>query len=266
MSETLRSVAVECLQEEQTALKVSRTQKYYQQYLQEQHPIDEDEIFDKRTLIPGRPEKPVLVIPSTVPKRGVQSIESRIALMHAIAHIEFNAINLAWDAVARFEKMPKDYYCDWARVAYEESIHFELLQGYLSQHGSYYGAFEAHDGLWQMAERTGHDILARMAIVPRVLEARGLDVTPAMIKRFENVNDTDAVNILTRIYQDEIGHVEIGSRWFRYVCEQRTLDSETQFKQLIDEYFSDKLRGPFNIPARISAGFSDNEIQWLKSI
>jgi len=175
---------------------------------------------------PGRPSKPGLVNPNDLPLRGTGTAEGRLALMHAIAHIEFNAINLAWDVIFRFRDLPKIFFTDWAKVVREETIHFNLIRKYLLEHDCDYGDFDAHDGLWHMAERTKHDSMVRMALVPRVLEARGLDVTPEMIKKFRHAGDKNAVNILEYIYDDEIGHVETGGRWFRYLCNQRDLNDQ----------------------------------------
>lgn len=215
---------------------------------------------------PVFPEKPHLVEFTQLPKRGMASEESRIILMHAIAHIEFSAIHLAWDAVCRFDGMPEQYYLDWARIAGDESRHFLMIEEYLTQRGVKYGDFDAHDGLWKMAQDTAHDVLIRMAIVPRVLEARGLDVTPGMIKKLQQVGDKDAVAILEIIYREEITHVDAGSYWFRYLCEQRHLDADETFKQTIDDYYASQLRGPFNREGRKAAGFSQNELDWLFSI
>jgi len=173
---------------------------------------------------PGRPEKPELVDARSLPKRGMGSKQGRLGLIHSLAHIEFNAINLALDAVYRFRGMPIEYYDDWLRVASDEGQHFLLLHERLESLESSYGALNAHDGLWDMARQTSHDILVRMALVPRILEARGLDVAPPMIEKLTHVGDLDTAAILERIYRDEITHVEVGNRWFRYICEERELD------------------------------------------
>jgi len=200
---------------------------------------------------PGRPDAPLLVDP-------------RIRLLHAFAHIEFNAINIALDAVYRFRDLPPQYVGDWLLVASEEARHFQLLEQALRQRGSYYGAHQAHRGLWDMVCKTRHDSLHRMALVPRVMEARGLDVTPAMIKKFRQYDDLAAVAILEQIYRDEIGHVRIGNHWYRELCRQRGLDAEATFRDLIDQYMGGKLRGPFNWPARIEAGFEADELSALE--
>ena len=177
---------------------------------------------------PGRPVCPELVDPRDLPRRSVATAEGRIIMLHAFAHIEFTAINIALDAAYRFRELPDDYTGDWLRVASDEARHFGLLRDSLRRRGSDYGACPAHGGLWDMVCKTRHDALHRMALVPRVMEARGLDVTPAMIERFGQADDADAVAILEIIYRDEIEHVRIGDRWFRYLCGARGLDARQE--------------------------------------
>lgn len=208
---------------------------------------------------PGRPERPLLVAPAAVPQRKLTTPEGHGALVHAIAHIEFNAINLALDAAWRFQDMPAHYVNDWLRVAREEAYHFTLLRERLREIGFDYGDFLAHNGLWDAAERTRHDVLVRMALVPRILEARGLDVTPAIQAKLSQIGDVKTVAVLDIIYRDEIGHVEIGNRWFTWLCDQRALDPLETFRRLLHEYDVNALRGPFNWPARLQAGFTEFE-------
>lgn len=215
--------------------------------------------------MPGRPERPQLVPGSRVPKRGFASRQGRAALMHAIAHIEFNAINLALDAICRFVSMPKDYYADWLKVAAEEAYHFELVRAHLRHLGFDYGDFPAHAGLWDMCEKTAGDVLERMALVPRVLEARGLDVTPEIQKKLRDAGDAHAARILDVIIDDEIGHVAIGNRWYRHVCQQRGLDPLPTFKELLARHYPRGLFGPFNLDARRQAGFSAAELELLQA-
>lgn len=215
--------------------------------------------------IPGRPEKPGLVPPRDVPQRGLGSLEGRAALVHAIAHIEFNAINLAWDAVLRFAGMPPDYYHDWAGVAADEARHFRMLSQRLRELGHAYGDFDAHNGLWEMAVKTADSCLARMALVPRVLEARGLDVTPGMIARLRSVGDDTTADILEIILREEVAHVAAGSRWFRFCCEREGLKSAETFQTLLRERVAGGLRGPFNLDARRAAGFSEDELGFLQA-
>ena len=212
---------------------------------------------------PGRPAKPELVAGGQVPKRAMGTLEGRKIMMHAIAHIEFNAINLALDAVQRFDTMPLAYYKDWITVAVEEVYHFELIRAHLRHLGGEYGDYPAHNGLWEMAESTSEDVLHRMALVPRVLEARGLDVTPGIQKKFINAGDKHAAHLLDIIFADEIGHVAVGSRWFRYLCKERHLKPTETFFALVDQYFSKGIGGVLNMDAREKAGFSEAEIKLL---
>jgi len=211
---------------------------------------------------PGRPLLPSLVHPRKVPRRRLGSEAGRASLVHAIAHIEFNAINLALDAAYRFRDFPPDYYTDWLSVAWDEVRHFRMLQQRLVEMGHQYGDFPAHNGLWEMAVKTADDPMIRMALVPRVLEARGLDVTPAMINRLEAAGDPQTVAILRIILAEEVRHVAIGSRWFRWCCQQRGLDYEQVFRELLAEYYG-VLKGPFNQSARLDAGFSADELEYL---
>ncbi len=213
---------------------------------------------------PGRPPRPRLVHPRNLPKRSPGSAQGRAALVHAVAHIEFNAINLAWDAVYRFRGMPDAYYRDWARVARDEARHFELVCRRLAGMGFAYGDFDAHDGLWEMARKTAHDVTARMALVPRVLEARGLDVTPGMIQRFEAAGDLDTVAVLEVILREEVAHVEAGTRWFRWCCARDGTEPEATFRALVRRYMRTVPRGPFNLEARRRAGFAEAELAWLQ--
>ncbi|MGI4985021.1 MAG: ferritin-like domain-containing protein [Janthinobacterium lividum] len=214
--------------------------------------------------LPGRPVQPVLVAPRELSRRGVQTLEGRVAMLHAIAHIEFNAINLALDAIARFPAMPLDYYIDWARVAAEEGYHFTLLADHLARLGGGYGAHPAHDGLWDMAVRTRGDVLARMALVPRTLEARGLDAAPPIRAKLAQAGDTVAAGILDIILRDEITHVAIGNRWFRWLCRRAGHDPLAFYAVLARDYRAPRLKGPFNLPARRAAGFGEDELQALQ--
>lgn len=209
---------------------------------------------------PGRPEHPLLVSTKDLPKRGLGSVAGRIGLIHSLAHIEFNAINLALDAVYRFRQMPEQYIEDWLRVASDEGEHFLLLHDRLASLDAHYGDLPAHDGLWDMARRTHHDVLVRMALVPRILEARGLDVAPPMIAKLKQLGDEQSAAILQRIYTDEITHVEVGNRWFRYVCESRSLDGTAVFRDLLKGENSAYLRSPYNTQARLQAGFNEEEL------
>ncbi|WP_242467720.1 ferritin-like domain-containing protein [Thiocapsa imhoffii] len=215
---------------------------------------------------PGRPARPELVAPRALKSRKLTTTEGRAAMIHAVAHIEFNAINLAWDAVQRFRDMPPDYYEDWVRVAAEEATHFGLMRERLQDLGYDYGDFPAHNGLWEMAETTAADPLVRMALVPRVLEARGLDVTPGMIERFESVGDAETARRLGIILRDEVGHVAAGSRWFRHLCRTRGLIPEVHYFELLDRYRLAVQRGPLNLDARRAAGFDEVELTRLQAL
>lgn len=206
---------------------------------------------------PQRPQNPVLMAPRDVPKRKInQGSKGRIALLHALAHIELNAIDLAWDIIARFtaEDLPKAFYDGWVQVGDEEAKHFDLLEQRLRELGAAYGDLPAHDGLWRAAEETAHDLLARLAIVPMVLEARGLDVTPAMIEKLKAVGDQESGAILQTIFDEEIGHVACGKRWFDFLCERQKQDPQETWRDLVKRHFHGALKPPFNEPARSAAG------------
>jgi uncharacterized ferritin-like protein (DUF455 family) len=216
--------------------------------------------------VPGRPARPQLVPPSQLAQRKLNSAAGIAALVHAVAHIEFNAIDLACDAVYRFRDLPDAYYSDWIRVAAEEAHHFSLLQDRLDRLGHGYGDFPAHDGLWQLARQTAQDPLLRMALVPRVTEARGLDVTPGMIRRFAAIGDHETVAVLEVILRDEVGHVEIGTRWFHHLCAQRGLDAEATYFQLLEEHAGSRVRAPLHREARLQAGFTETELDRLEAL
>jgi uncharacterized ferritin-like protein (DUF455 family) len=208
---------------------------------------------------PARPDRPILLPPRDMPKRRAGgSPAGRVALLHAIAHIELNAIDLAWDLIARFADaaLPREFFDDWVRVAEEEAGHHALLAGRLQALGSRYGDLPAHDGLWQAATATEDDLLARLAIVPLVLEARGLDVTPDMIERLDRQGDSESAATLRVILRDEIGHVAAGRRWYEYECDRRGLEKISCYHTLVRARFRGGLKPPFNIPARDLAGFS----------
>ena len=220
----------------------------------------------KTIITPGLPLNLKMVPPRQLKRRGIQSQTGRNSLMHAIAHIEFNAINLALDAAYRFRDLPREYTADWIKIAHDEAKHFVLIKTYLNNNDCDYGDYPVHNGLWQTAVDTAHDVVARMALVPRVLEARGLDVTPSMIERLKRVQDHSAVNILEIIYQDEISHVEKGSYWFQYVCNLEKLEPKTTFLNMIDQYLHGALKGPFNENARLAAGFDQTELDQLNDV
>jgi uncharacterized ferritin-like protein (DUF455 family) len=215
---------------------------------------------------PGRPQQPVLVHPRDLKQRRLGSPEGHAAFIHALAHIEFNAINLALDAVYRFREMPEEYYAGWIQVAVEEAYHFNLLNTHLDSLNHHYGDFPAHNGLWDMAQRTAADVLLRMALVPRVFEAKGLDVTPGMMQRLTDFGDHRGAEILGIILRDEVGHVAIGNRWYLWACEQQGCEPGETFKALITEYLPGRVNGPFNVEARLQAGFTQDELDELESL
>lgn len=229
------------------------------------HPVDIQQRLASPDF-PGRPEQPVLVHPARVPKRRLGSPSGRAAFIHALAHIEFNAINLALDAAVRFPDQSAEYYRDWVAVACEEAAHFELLSAHLATLGHVYGDFPAHDGLWEAAFKTRGDVLARLGLVPRMLEARGLDVTPGLQTRLRAAGDLEAVAILDVLLRDEIGHVAIGNRWYNALCTARGLEPAAAFLQLCRIYGVKLPQPPFNVPARCAAGFDPIELTMLGAL
>ena len=227
--------------------------------------LDRHSVWQPASPLPGRPALPRLVPAQQVPQRSPFTLAGRAALLHAICHIEFNAINLALDAVWRFAGMPESYYLDWLQVAGEEALHFSLLHDHLQGLGHRYGDFDAHDGLWQMVEATRGDILARMALVPRTLEARGLDATPPIQAKLRKAGDHAAVAILDIILRDEIGHVAIGNHWYRWLCAREGLDPVAHYPGLVARHAAPRLRPPFNRAARQAAGFSTEELDQLQA-
>jgi len=256
-----RSQALQVLCERDPALKAQRTRTLFAAL--DPATIDPLATFAAAAELPGRPDLPRLVAPKDVPSRSPFTTEGRAALLHAITHIEFNAINLALDAVWRFARMPLAYYRDWLRVASEEALHFSLLHTHLLTLGCDYGEHDAHDGLWTMTARTAHDITARMALVPRTLEARGLDASPPMQDKLRRAGDLRAVEILDVILRDEVGHVAIGNQWYRWLCERDGHDPVALYAELTQRYEAPRLRPPFNTEARLAAGFTEAEIGLL---
>ncbi|KQM79902.1 ferritin-like domain-containing protein [Xylophilus sp. Leaf220] len=226
-------------------------------------PTGAAETIDAPPGIPGRPALPALVAPTEIRQRSLATAEGRAALIHALAHIELNAIDLAVDAAWRFPGMPDDYYRDWIRVAQEEALHFSLLRDHLLGMGFAYGDFPAHNALWEMAERTRHDVLARVALVPRTMEARGLDASPAVRDKLVSVGDKAGAAIVDIILRDEIGHVAVGNRWYAWLCALRGLEPIATYRELTRSHRAPRLRGPFNLAARAAAGFSPEELQAL---
>lgn len=259
------SKCLEILMESNTTSKIIATNDLYLKLSS-----SDQFVFEKSEIIsiesPGRPDKPELVHPTKVPRRRLGSKEGQAGLIHALAHIEFNAINLALDACYRFQDMPLAYYHDWVEVAKDEAYHFSLLNDHLQTMGYQYGDFNAHNGLWDMALKTEHDCLTRMALVPRVLEARGIDAVPEMQAKIRNTGNEEAIAILDIIHRDEIKHVQYGDKWFKYLCREKGLDSENIFFELMTKYDAPKIRGAFNRSDRLKAGFSNTELDKLLNL
>jgi uncharacterized ferritin-like protein (DUF455 family) len=259
----LRSAALHCLCEADAAAKVAGVEAMATAWENAAMALDSACELRPALGIPGRPPQPLLVPPREVKHRSMATVEGRAAMIHALAHIEFNAINLALDAIWRFAGMPRDYYADWLRVAKEEAYHFSLLARHLRSLGFAYGDFAAHNSLWELTEKTSHDILARMALVPRLMEARGLDASPRTRAKLAQAGDEQAAAIIDIILRDEIGHVAIGNRWYGWLCQARGLEPLATFAALVVQHKAPQLRGPFNLEARRAAGFSEAELQVL---
>jgi uncharacterized ferritin-like protein (DUF455 family) len=265
MTESLREAAARCLACAEPAGKAALTREAWAALQEGRLDVAADSPAPVLPAV-GRPERPRLVPPSRLPRRGLGSRQGRAAFVHAIAHIEFNAINLAWDAVARFDAMPPDFYRDWAAVAADEARHFELLTAHLGRLDAAYGDFDAHDGLWQAAMDTADDCLRRMALVPRVLEARGLDVAPEMIERLQAAGDEAGADILRLILREEVAHVATGTRWFRHLCTERGLDADSTFLELVARHMPGAGKGRLHVEARLAAGFSEVELAALGAV
>ncbi|MFM0648669.1 ferritin-like domain-containing protein [Paraburkholderia bryophila] len=261
-----RTAALAALREADPVIKAAAARTLYTDVLEGRATCSAHLELTEPEGLPGRPARPELVDPRQLKRRSMQSPQGRAVLLHALAHIEFNAINLALDAVWRFSGMPAAFYVDWLKVAAEEAYHFSLLSARLAEYGHVYGDFPAHDGLWDMCERTRGDVLARMALVPRTLEARGLDASPPIRARLQQAGDQASAAILDVILRDEIGHVLIGNRWFRHLCEGGALDPHETYARLADQYHAPKLRGPFNFEARREAGFDEAELAALTAL
>ncbi|MGZ3181486.1 MAG: ferritin-like domain-containing protein [Telluria sp.] len=256
----LRTRALACLLETDPAAKAAQVQALAEDFAAGRIQLDRDAGMTCDATIPGRPALPALVPPRLVGRRSMATPEGRAMLVHALAHIEFNAVNLALDAAWRFPDMPFDFYADWLRVAREEAHHYTLLAAHLATLGHRYGDFPAHDSLWEMVEKTKDDIVARMALVPRTLEARGLDAIPPVRAKLAQAGDMDAAAILDIILRDEIGHVRIGNRWYTFLCERHGIDPQATYDRLVVQYDAPQSKGPYNLEARRQAGFSEAEL------
>lgn len=260
----LLRAAQQCLAEADPLRKVALTQAHAAAFRRGGLKVPAEAPAAEPIRMPGRPSTLQLVHPRDLPRRGLGTVEGRAAFIHAIAHIELNAIDLAWDAVYRFRGLPGAFHADWVSCADDESRHFMLLRERLLAHGHDYADFPAHNGLWEMCEKTAHDGLARMALVPRVLEARGLDVTPGMIDRLRALGDDTTADVLEIILREEVAHVAAGSRWYRWYCARAGVEPRERFKALLQEYAGGYLHGPFNIDARLLAGFDAEELADLE--
>ena len=256
---SLSEMACTVLRTADARQKTSLSQEFAAHWFKQNHTPHSMVIGNyKPPNFPARPTSPELLSPKNVPRRKTGSEEGRNALLHAVAHIELNAVDLHWDLIARFADtiMPIGFYDDWVKAADEESKHFNLMCDCLEGHGSFYGSMPAHGGMWRAAEDTASDFLGRLAVVPMVLEARGLDVTPGMIKVFENAKDKKAVAALKLIYSEEVAHVAYGSKWFHFLCGKHNIDPKPKFHELVRKYFHAPLKPPFNDEKRAEAGIA----------
>jgi uncharacterized ferritin-like protein (DUF455 family) len=260
----LRACALHCLVQADPSAKTAAVAAMNAAWQAAELALDAFAPLEPAAPVPGRPQRPELVAPRLVGRRSMVTVEGRAMLVHALAHIEFNAMNLALDALWRFEGMPPEYYADWLRVAAEEATHYALLVAHLAVLAHAYGDFPAHDSLWEMVDKTCGDVLARMALVPRTLEARGLDAIPPLRAKIAQAGDHAAAAILDIILRDEVGHVEIGNRWYTHLCRQRGLEPVATYAGLARQYAAPVLRGPFNIDARRKAGFTEAELRALQ--
>lgn len=262
-STELRAAALSWLIERDAASKAAGVRDMASKWASGGMSLDTHAELLAPATIPGRPARPELVLPKDLKHRSMITPEGRATLVHAMTHIEFNAINLALDALWRFADMPDDYYTDWLRVADEEAQHFTLLAEHLRSLGYAYGDFPGHNSLWEMANKTTGDVLARIALVPRTMEARGLDATPKVRAKLAQAGDHQAAAIMDIILREEVGHVQVGNRWYGYLCAQRGLEPIATYAQLAKQYAAPMLRGPFNLEARRAAGFSEAELAAL---
>ena len=249
-----------CLAESDPVTKAAMTRHFAEAFRDARLKLPAAAPAPEPIRMPGRPARLELVHPGKLPRRGLGSPAGRAAFIHAIAHIELNAIDLAWDAVYRFRGLPATFASDWVSCADDEARHFGLLRARLLEHGHDYADFPAHNGLWEMCEKTAHDGLARMALVPRVLEARGLDVTPAMIEKLRALGDGSTADVLEIILREEVAHVAAGTRWYHWYCRQAGAEPRARFRELLHEYAGGYLHGPFNEEARLLAGFAEDEL------
>lgn len=256
----LRAHCLKALATSDLNQKLNQVKVIYESFRSHHVTIDSKVAIEHSYHLPGAPVKPQIVPPRLVEKRSASTEHGKLIFVHALAHIEFNAINLALDIIWRFKNLPDQFYGDWLQVAYEEHIHFNLLNDYLKKFGLNYGSFNAHNSLWEMAERTRHDLIHRLALIPRTMEARGLDVTPPIIEKFKQQKDDDIAEILQIIYEEEIRHVSIGNIWYRWACEAQKLDPNETYKHLLKTYDIELNYQKLNKEARYKAGFLKEEL------
>ena len=262
----LRETSLQILIETDVQVKVTQLNDLLEAYKEQRLALNPLRSLNYENVnLPGRPVRPELVPPLMVPRRKMDTLEGRVGLLHSLAHIEFNAMNLALDAIWRFSGMPVQYYEDWLKVAKEEAHHFSLVNEHMQTFGFSYGDFPAHNSLWEMVERTADSVIARMALVPRTMEARGLDAVPGIRDRFKQIKDARAVEILEIILHDEVGHVLIGNHWFNFLCAKDELSPVATYQELAKQYRAPVLKGPFNMDARQKAGFSAEELSLLSA-
>ena len=240
--------------------KINHVHFIYQSFISDLFAIDSKEDIQHTYNLPGAPSKPEIVAPRLVEKRSSATEQGKLIFIHALAHIEFNAINLALDIIWRFKNLPNKFYSDWLKVAYEESIHFQMLNSYLKKFNLNYGSFNAHNSLWDMADRTSHDLIDRLALIPRTMEARGLDVTPSIIEKFKQQKDNEITTILKKIYEEEINHVSIGNDWYYWACKAKNIDPAETYKNLLKTYSIELNYQKLNKEARYQAGFLEEDL------
>ena len=256
----LRAQCLKALAADDLNQKLNQVQAIYESFKSHQIKIDAKADIKHTYHLPGAPPKPDIVAPRLVEKRSASTQHGKLIFIHALAHIEFSAINLALDIIWRFKNLPEQFYSDWLQIAYEEQAHFNLLNSYLKKFGLAYGSFNAHNSLWEMAERTSHDLIHRLALIPRTMEARGLDVTPPIIEKFKQQRDDDIAAILEIIYEEEIHHVSIGNIWYRWACDTQKLDPHETYKNLLATYDIELNYQKLNKEARYKAGFLKEEL------
>ncbi len=256
----LRAQCLKALAANDLNQKLNQVQAIYESFKSRQIKIDSKSDIKHAYHLPGAPSRPNIVPPRLVEKRSASTQQGKLIFIHALAHIEFSAINLALDIIWRFKNLPEQFYSDWLQIAYEEKTHFNLLNSYLKKFDLAYGSFNAHNSLWEMAERTSHDLIHRLALIPRTMEARGLDVTPPIIEKFKQQRDDDIAAILQIIYEEEIRHVSIGNIWYRWACDTQKLDPQETYKNLLVTYDIELNYQKLNKEARYKAGFLKEEL------